>query len=286
MSKKLEIYVDGSCLMHTRWRKAGWGLVAFMDGEVVYKDGDLVCLDCGERDHTHNVAELTAVKEALLFIKNWSEKVAGEKVNCIIKSDSEYALNAAFPVDFMTGSWDFKKNAQRIKELRELADEVKAAGFTFAAEWLRGLDNKADAVAKAAAHGRKIENPFIDLEDPAFLKKIENAKGVAAMCLERNLSIGYANGDFLNARGKYPSGWDNFALSLEYLKSASDAVFEDNWMSSLPSFEEEMNQKQLAMAKEAFEVILNRLDPKMPIGEGTLADFVARELEKFEKAAA
>lgn len=69
------VYTDGSCSN----KKGGYAFIVINDKDVVEK------YDKMDGECTNNIAELTAIYQALLYVKDLDEKI-------IIRSDSEYAI--------------------------------------------------------------------------------------------------------------------------------------------------------------------------------------------------
>jgi ribonuclease HI len=92
------VYTDGSCLGNPG--PAGWG--AYLRAGSRSKD-----LSGYLGEGTNNIAELTAIREALRAIKNRTRRV-------ILHSDSTYARGV------LTRSWKAKANVELITETRAL----------------------------------------------------------------------------------------------------------------------------------------------------------------------
>jgi len=130
------VYTDGSCLGNPG--PAGWG--AYLRAGARDKD-----LSGYLGEGTNNIAELTAIKEALRAIKNRTRRV-------ILHSDSTYARGV------LTRGWKAKANAELIAETRALM-----AGFPrLEMRWVR-------------AHAGVVENEWVD-----YLARTAMLEGVAA----------------------------------------------------------------------------------------------------------
>tara|TARA_B100000586_G_scaffold175136_1_gene127955 strand:+ start:4685 stop:5224 length:540 start_codon:yes stop_codon:yes gene_type:complete len=129
-SRKLHIYVDGSCSENrnvTATTEAGWGFCVIegdsgtgngkgvlfdeMLGEVVT---DPVAEDfLGAEVGSNNTAELSAVAHALRWLLTQEGVIAAT-----IRGDSEYALNIS------SGAWKAKANLEFAKRVQSLWNEV------------------------------------------------------------------------------------------------------------------------------------------------------------------
>ena len=108
---KVEIYTDGAC--HNNPGPAGIGAV-LKCGNVTKVMADSI----GEA--TNNIAELTAIRNSLLAIKD-------KTVDITLYSDSTYAIN------MITKGWKAKKNQELILEIIELTKEFSNLEF----KWVR-----------------------------------------------------------------------------------------------------------------------------------------------------
>lgn len=79
----IEIYTDGSTKKTGKLSFGGWAFIAVQDGKILYENSG------NQYGTTNQRMELTAIKEALLFIQQ--KRRPEERV--VIYSDSAYAIN-------------------------------------------------------------------------------------------------------------------------------------------------------------------------------------------------
>jgi ribonuclease HI len=107
----ITIYTDGSC--HTQHRIGGWVALVFINEEKIVLSGVV-------HDTTHNRMELTAVIEAVQYVRH-NYKTAGA-IN--IFTDSQYVVGLVterkqklHAKDFQTKKGNIIQNADLVKEL-------------------------------------------------------------------------------------------------------------------------------------------------------------------------
>ena len=110
----MEIFTDGSALKNSKDSPAGWA--------VYYVELDK--LRSGNMRGTNNQAELFAIKTALWYC---DEKLNLIDTAIVIKSDSEYAINAS------TGKNKAKLNTEIIADIKKLIKKLedKSNSVTF-----------------------------------------------------------------------------------------------------------------------------------------------------------
>jgi len=118
-----DIYTDGSCRGNRNVAagncKTGWGFVVLKDGAVAAElYGPVLCnakdpLFLGAEHGSNQTAELTAVAEALLWLRDFGSPGAA-----IIWADSEYAAKLA------TGQYSAKKNVKLAHKVQDLYKQV------------------------------------------------------------------------------------------------------------------------------------------------------------------
>lgn len=125
----IQIYTDGACSNNGKpYAKASWAYVVVIDGEKESSNfGHAYGLVEGKQ--TNNTGELTAIKEALLYLK-------GKGQGGTIFSDSRYAI------DSLT-VWDIeKKKKGKRKEnyelIKSIIDLIQSLDFEVKFEWVRG----------------------------------------------------------------------------------------------------------------------------------------------------
>lgn len=111
----VEIYTDGSC--HTQHCIGGWAAALFIGKEKIILSGK-------ELNTTHNRMELTAVIEAIEYVRKMNSAFCGIK----IYSDSQYIIGLTarkeklFALNFETKKGDEIRNADLVKELLKLTE--------------------------------------------------------------------------------------------------------------------------------------------------------------------
>lgn len=108
--RSIDIYTDGCAVPNPG--KAGIGLVFVIDSEKIE-----FCNPIGFT--TNNVAELTAIQEAIDFMKPFRDDPIR------IYSDSEYAIGV------LTKPWNIKKNRELIMEIRKQLRSFKKLNFVY-----------------------------------------------------------------------------------------------------------------------------------------------------------
>ena len=134
------VYTDGSC-KPTNPGYCGCGIV-ISDEEKQVIHCDSIYLGEG----TNNIAELTAIKIALEWLKENSDTWD----NHIIYTDSNYA------VGLLNKNWKASKNQELVAELRRLLEEFPNTEV----KWVKGHNNnefneRADELANAAVDSNK-----------------------------------------------------------------------------------------------------------------------------------
>ena len=158
---EIAIYTDGACKgnknVHSKQAPAGWGVVV-VDGMSQRKIMELfgpVVLDKSLPFYmnaivcSNNTAELTAIGEALLWLRDFGHSYPGAAV---IRFDSEYAAKS------VQGIFNGKKNLELIKYIREVLREVRAGGRELHWEHVKGhsgdeMNERADYLAGLGALG-------------------------------------------------------------------------------------------------------------------------------------
>jgi len=138
----ITIYTDGACIPNPG--RGGWGIVAYNStGDRVYEDWG------GRAQTTNNIMELTAIVEALRYLK-------GQEA--IVYSDSQYCVNGLneWRHRWKKNYWRKGKNANSAPIANaELWQELDALAITSKAtfKWIRGHNGnagneRADALAE------------------------------------------------------------------------------------------------------------------------------------------
>lgn len=150
--KPLLCFTDGAAKKNSKNAPAGW---AFYIPKLKYKKS-------GYMTGTNNQAELTAIKNLLLYLHSIKDKLFS---NVLIYSDSQYSIGV------ITGSMKYKINKELIEEIIELRSTLgKKIGFkhveahTKKTDYISECNNIVDRLASDAAEN-KIDN--------TKLKKIE-----------------------------------------------------------------------------------------------------------------
>ena len=132
--KPIDIYTDGAASPNPG--NAGIGIVFNMDGEKLEFHDSIGFA-------TSNVAELTAIREALDFMKPFRDDAIR------IHSDSEYAIGV------LTKPWNIKKNREIIIGIRKQLRSFKKLSFVHVRGHNGNADNeRADRLANLAVAGR------------------------------------------------------------------------------------------------------------------------------------
>ena len=131
-SRKLHIYVDGSCSENrnvTATTEAGWGFCV-IEGDSGTGNGKGVLFDemygevvtnpeaedfLGAEVGSNNTAELSAIGHAMRWLL-----AEGDSRAVVLRGDSEYALNIA------SGQWRAKANKELAQSVRALWSEVES----------------------------------------------------------------------------------------------------------------------------------------------------------------
>lgn len=121
MTKKIEIYTDGSCNNKPESRKGGWGVVMVFNGETITMFGRV--------DNTSsNRMEMTAIIAGL-------QKLNGSKLHVDevdLYSDSQYSLN------IFRGKWNASINLDLVEQYEEVKKSLLAKGTKIRLHWVRG----------------------------------------------------------------------------------------------------------------------------------------------------
>lgn len=142
-------YTDGSCLGNPG--PGGWGVATEQD------DGTFVDQSGGEANTTNNRMELLGCIRAL--------ETLGNTRAVLIKTDSRYVIDG---IERWISSWKMNgwrtksKQPVKNKDLWERLDALKTTRVRF--EWVAGHtgsagNERADALARAAAHGNAAKTP-------------------------------------------------------------------------------------------------------------------------------
>lgn len=141
MEKKVEIYIDGSCLANGKKTAiAGIGIVGYSNGIRIFTysklDTDL---------KTNNEAEYAALVDALSLI----DLDIKEDVDITIYSDSKLIVNQ------MKGLWKISK--KELKELHDIAKRyIKRANNPIQLVWIpRTRNTEANALAQNITNAKK-----------------------------------------------------------------------------------------------------------------------------------
>ena len=158
---QLAIYTDGACKgnknVYSKQAPAGWGVVVVDDArqhQIVELYGPVV-LDRKSPSYmkalvcSNNTAELTAVGEALLWLRDYGQAYPGPTV---IRYDSEYAAKS------VQGIFNGSKNQELITHIREILRDVRSTGRELAWEHVKGhsgdeMNDRADYLAGLGASG-------------------------------------------------------------------------------------------------------------------------------------
>lgn len=111
--KPIVIYTDGSCLGNPG--PGGWAFIVIQKQIKSFQGND--------KETTNNKMELTAVKEALIYVKSKKKK------NCVIYSDSKYLIDGI--TKWMEGwkkrNWYNVKNPELWKEIDLLNSKLNVS---------------------------------------------------------------------------------------------------------------------------------------------------------------
>ena len=150
MRTSATIYTDGSC--HTQQRVGAWVAILLIGEEKHVLSGSVL-------DTTHNRMELTAVIQALEYLRDKRKDIA----SLTICSDSQYVIGlAGRETQLSTLAFTTKKG----KELpnADLVKELLAYSRFFSIEWI-----------KIAAHQKKTENINYNREADQLARKLVRA---------------------------------------------------------------------------------------------------------------
>lgn len=133
------VYADGSC-KPTNPGPAGAGFVVIEDGKVTNEVGIFL------GDGTNNIAEISALKYALKFLK--SKNMNDEEI--LIKTDSQYVIG------IFSKAWKAKANIELIEETKIILSDFSNISF----EWVKGhskekYNDLVDLAAKKAVDDKK-----------------------------------------------------------------------------------------------------------------------------------
>jgi ribonuclease HI len=150
---KITIYTDGSAKGNPG--RAGWGVVLFIEGKIYEIGGK-------EKYATNNQMELTAVIEALKYLKNKSSQLGFMGVIEIF-SDSKYVI---LGITEWINSWiknDWRNSAKKIVLNSKLWKELHALNKEFKIKWIYveghngdKWNERADAIATSFADGKPV----------------------------------------------------------------------------------------------------------------------------------
>lgn len=102
VDKKIEVYTDGACKGNPG--PAGLGI-------VILKEKKIIQISQFLGNKTNNIAELTAILEALKFL------YTDRNNKIILNTDSEYSLG------ILTKKWNPKANKELIEEIKKIIKE-------------------------------------------------------------------------------------------------------------------------------------------------------------------
>lgn len=128
----IDIYTDGACSGNPG--EAGYGVIL-----IDTANGNSKEISQSIGNSTNNIAELSAIKAALLACKR------AESTNAVVYTDSKYAIGVC------SGTYKAKKNTGLITAIQETMATFKSIEF----KHVRGhegnvLNERADSLAKAA----------------------------------------------------------------------------------------------------------------------------------------
>ena len=144
-----QIYTDGSCLVHNKNRKGGWGVIILKNNEAIRE------LSGSTKHTTNNREELTAVIEGL--------KKLPIRAKVEVRTDSMYVINGA---SIWIDKW-VNKNFVGIKNddlWRELKEELIIRNVSW--KWVKGhsgvvLNERADKLATEAASKQIFKDQYL-----------------------------------------------------------------------------------------------------------------------------
>ena len=109
----IEIYTDGSC--HTQLRLGAWAAL------ILIKSEEKIILSGKEKNTTHNRMELTAVIEAIKYVRNNLKSVS----SLTIVSDSQYVVGLTARQEKFTASDFTTKKGNEIRNVDLVKDLLK-----------------------------------------------------------------------------------------------------------------------------------------------------------------
>ncbi len=141
-NKKIEIYTDGSCLNNPG--PGGWGVIIKHNGENIKLSG-------GEKFSTNNRMEMTAIINALDWVKNKSSLSKDElnKYEIIIYSDSNLLVQS------LNLGWKRKANIDLWAELDKLRAWLNIKWVWVKAHATNKYNNLVDQLALSEAKKQK-----------------------------------------------------------------------------------------------------------------------------------
>ncbi len=142
MDKKIEIYTDGSCIGNPG--PGGWGV-------VILKENKIIELFGGEPDTTNNRMEMTAIIEALKWVRKESgiEEKSLNSYKIIIYSDSNLIIQT------INQGWKKKANTDLWAEIEKLRAWLNLEWKWVKAHHTNKYNNKADQLALKEAKKMK-----------------------------------------------------------------------------------------------------------------------------------
>ncbi|MFH1284066.1 MAG: ribonuclease H [Candidatus Peregrinibacteria bacterium] len=142
MEKKIEIYTDGSCIGNPG--PGGWGV-------IILKNGKKINISGGEPDTTNNRMEMTAIVNALKWLRVSSGLSHEELVNykILIHSDSNLLIQT------LNNGWKKKANTDLWAEIDKLRAWLDIDWKWVKAHATNKYNNMVDALALAEAKKQK-----------------------------------------------------------------------------------------------------------------------------------
>lgn len=146
--KTLFLYCDGGCSVHST-RTGAWAFAVVLDDELIAEDFGVV------EDTTNGKMEVIAMKRALFYALNYLVDVS-ENTQIVIKSDSQYCVNAynSWCKNWANNKWR-KSNNKPVEHVEDwkVMDSIRNPNIKV--EWVKGHSgNKFNEYVDKLTHNR------------------------------------------------------------------------------------------------------------------------------------
>jgi len=205
-NKKTIIFTDGSSLGNPG--PGGWGAI------VLLADSNVVELGGGEKDTTNNRMEMTAIIEALSFVKNLAPRGPN---GIILHTDSSYTINGItkWIHGWQKNGWMKKDKGEVLN--KDLWGKLSEVTEGLDIEWKHvsghvGIpgNERVDRIAVAFASGKEIDlfaGEYDDYGIDLFVKEDEKKKALRSAGKARSKAKAYSYLSLVNGVFKKHHAW-------------------------------------------------------------------------------